>query len=236
MKKVTTNITSGQIVFIVCVLFCASFMFFYLGAKFGRSVFEFDDVSLSTQTELLPNEALMAEIQEKLESTKHEFIFHDVLVQNKPLSKKVVQKNQVKAPVINTPVQEPQESEVVVETKKEEAKPVEVKPPVAKQIKTKEGMIVKFSDPTVFSENAVPLKPDTKFHIQLGGFPQKESAIQAANDWNAKGVFAKVVPSESSSGYKIQIGQFTDINSAMLYQKQLSESQSIKGRIVYAEK
>lgn len=213
-------------------------MFFYLGAKFGRTVFDFDDVGLSSKNGLLPNDTMVAEIEEKLKNSKHEFTFHDVLLKKKALNQKVEKSPNLKAPVINSqkvskPVQIKEEPKVV---KKVEPKPVPQEP-VAEQIKTKEGMVVKFLEPTVISDHAIALKPDTKFHIQLGEYDSKQAARDAADVWIQKGIFAKVVPVDGAQNtYKIQVGQFKTINKAMHYQNKLAQDQNLNGRIVYAEK
>lgn len=79
MKKVTTNITFSQILFILFTFCFASLIFFYLGAKFGPQILEISLASTQASEPILPDEQLAMEIQELLKSKKHDFVFHDAL-------------------------------------------------------------------------------------------------------------------------------------------------------------
>lgn len=85
MKKVTTNITFGQILFILLTGIFSSLMAFYLGAKFGRNVFNINSQAEIQSGSMLPDEKLAQEIKDLISQKKQGFLFHDVL-QNKELT------------------------------------------------------------------------------------------------------------------------------------------------------
>lgn len=100
MKKVTTNITFGQILFILLTVLFASLMFFYLGAKFGPELFRLDRRSSSLNEPLLPDEQMALELQQLLESRTHDFQFQDILEKTKPVSLVLKKESKQKALVL----------------------------------------------------------------------------------------------------------------------------------------
>ncbi|MBF0103818.1 MAG: SPOR domain-containing protein [Deltaproteobacteria bacterium] len=82
MKKVTTNITFGQVLFILFIILFASLIFFYLGAKFGPGIIRLGQVRTGIDEPILPDEKMALEIKAILNEKKHDFVFYDAL-QNK---------------------------------------------------------------------------------------------------------------------------------------------------------
>lgn len=82
-KNISTSITMGQIVFIFFFFVVTSFMSFYFGARFGRSIFQFPDKSFEVSHHFLPNEHLEKEIEEIL-SSSGKFIFYETVEHKEP--------------------------------------------------------------------------------------------------------------------------------------------------------
>jgi cell division septation protein DedD len=86
MKKVTTNMTFAQVLFILFILMFSSLMFFYLGAKFGADILTLADRENRAAAEpFLPDDKLAAEIEALLVDSNHKLVFHDVVEGKKTL-------------------------------------------------------------------------------------------------------------------------------------------------------
>jgi hypothetical protein len=86
MKKVTTNMTFAQLLFVLFILMLSSLMFFYLGAKFGADILTLADRENREAAEpFLPDDKLAAEIEVLLADSSHKLVFHDVVEGKKTL-------------------------------------------------------------------------------------------------------------------------------------------------------
>lgn len=85
MKKVTTNMTFGQILFIFFILLASSLMFFYFGAKFGGDILTLADRSVEEVSEpFLPDDKLSAEIQDIIANHDQKLVFHEAVAEKAP--------------------------------------------------------------------------------------------------------------------------------------------------------
>lgn len=82
MKKVTTNMTFGQILFILFILFVSSLMFFYFGAKFGGDILTLADRPAEEVEEpFFPDDKLSAEIQDIISNHDQKLAFHEAVIE-----------------------------------------------------------------------------------------------------------------------------------------------------------
>ncbi|MCP5464367.1 MAG: SPOR domain-containing protein [Deltaproteobacteria bacterium] len=143
MKRVTTNITFGQILFILLTVVFASLVFFYLGAKFGNDVFSFSK-ERHMERKILPDEHLMDDIQKQLQANKHEFVFFEALQSKDSLkeleptiskSTNLPEKEILQNSIQKLAQQESKEAELESKSKKEvsESKKEEPQKPVAQK-------------------------------------------------------------------------------------------------------
>lgn len=80
MKKVTTNMTFAQLLFVLFILMLSSLMFFYLGAKFGADILTLADRENREAAEpFLPDDKLAAEIETLLADSGRKLVFHEVV-------------------------------------------------------------------------------------------------------------------------------------------------------------
>jgi cell division protein FtsN len=81
MKKVTTNMTFGQILFILFILLASSLMFFYFGAKFGGDILTLADRPVEEIEEpFFPDDKLSAEIQDIISNHDQKLAFHEAVI------------------------------------------------------------------------------------------------------------------------------------------------------------
>lgn len=79
MKKVTTNMTFGQILFVLSILFASSLMFFYFGAKFGGDILALSgdgDKNVSDDEPFLPDDRVSREIRDIIANHEQKLDFH----------------------------------------------------------------------------------------------------------------------------------------------------------------
>lgn len=207
MKKVTTNITLGQILFILFSFFMASFIFFYLGAKFGPDVLDLQNAS-ADGSGLLPDEKLAQEIKALLKSKKHDFMFDDVLSG----------KQDINAIKVTPPEPIVKIVEKIVAPHTELSK-LDEKPKNAEEPKVIELPQVN----TLVDEQAVA-EPVPAYSLQIGSFSDKKGADKALSQWLGRGYQGHVVAYQiagKGQWYRVELGQFVAESDAVAAQQKI---------------
>lgn len=263
MKKVTTNITFGQILFILLTVFFASLMFFYLGAKFGPNVLNMGDRSPSIDDPILPNERLAKEIKQLLKTKKHEFVFHEVLQDQKSLTIPKSKDIDVKTVKTQDTKNEPKTVSKKDKVKKDsQTQKKQVTTPVVKKddktrfdnhviIKKVDGMKVKMAEPKVINVSSTQQtkKPDLKpepteevkpvYRLQLGSYSEKSKADRARKKWQKRGypvVMIRTKISGKGYWYRLRLGKYASLTAAMNAQKRIMKKFRQSSRVVRSHK
>ncbi len=242
MKKVTTNITFGQILFILANFFVASFIFFYLGAKFGPDVLNLEDNS-HTMAGLLPDEKFAEEVKVLLQNKKHDFMFDSVLSG----------KNGMPA-VIEEP--KPIVQQITPPVKVEKTAAVEVA--TVKTTDTKFIPLVKKGDEpqkivaTITTERipdtVVPVPEETpaalldeevvpvaSFSLQIGSYAEKKVAANALSIWQKRGFDARVVSYDikgKGTWYRLELGSYSSEDQALNSQQNIMTQYKQSARVI----
>lgn len=209
MKKVTTNITFGQVLFILLTVVFASAMFFYLGAKFGRQVLNIADATVDDSQPLLPDEKVSEEIKKILAEEPPHFTFHDVLNENTSATK-------IKSPE-PTPVTKIISPKMGVEKKKQNEEDFLHIKIVPTEIAKKEGAVL-LDDPAATSV------PQKQYRLQVGSFSDKKKAQTSQAIWQARGYSVSLVSSEipgKGTWFKLYLGGFNSLNDVTAVQKKI---------------
>lgn len=85
MKRVTTNMSFGQLLFVIVTLFAASGMSFYFGTKFGSKVLQWGN-SDDLHDGFLPDEKVAIEVRDLLANAKVDYTFFEVVQNQKGYS------------------------------------------------------------------------------------------------------------------------------------------------------
>lgn len=103
MKKVTTNMTFGQILFVLSILFASSLMFFYFGAKFGGDILALSgdgDKNVADDEPFLPDDRVSREIRDIIASHEQKLDFHAAVSDAGVIPTVAAKKDDAKAPVL----------------------------------------------------------------------------------------------------------------------------------------
>lgn len=235
MKKVTTNITLGQILFILFTVFLASLMFFYLGARFGPEILHMKDPETQSADALLPDEKLAQEIKELLKTKKHEFTFYEVLQDKKGAAQvqpELKNEDSEQAISVETAKASAQNSQTADQSNKEAV----VKGVGHMQVKIAEPTVIDLVAPETASDAAQPEQTKSVlYHLSLGSFSDEKMAQKAVMKWQKRGYEARVV-STSVAGkgkwYRLEMGSFSDLDAAQNMQRTIMERYRESARIV----
>lgn len=203
MKRVTTNMTFGQIIFVLFILVVSSLMFFYLGAKFGGDIMSLTDQHKQEVNEpFLPDDKLTSEIENILSTHTEKLVFHDVVEGKKamqdvtPTEANKAQETHAPTPMV-VPVKIDDAKKTVTTTDVKTAKPGSPKP------------IVADGKPASLDKSQTPLKvllPGTKTtNTNVMTSPQIKTAASDKND-TAKTVLMPAV----HESYHLQLGSYAD--------------------------
>lgn len=232
MKKVTTNISFGQIVFILLVFCCSSLMFFYLGAKFGPRILGIEYAS--TNDAVLPDEKLALEVENILQTKNYDFVFHDVLQNEQQLEKVQPQYQEAKPtqilPAIPDPTKEAlsEKKEMIENTKVLEIKKTIKEIPKMDLVKKE----IDHEEPVHLDELIVP---ENKYRLQLGSYSKKKQALDSQSIWEKRGYDVAVVKtyiSGKGNWYRLQVGFFPDMDSVQKTQLEFMTKYQQSSKIV----
>lgn len=210
MKKVTTNITFGQVLFILLTVVFASAMFFYLGAKFGRQVLNIADSTADNSQPLLPDEKVSEEIKKILAEEPPQFTFHHVLDENTGDAKSVKSKTAATPAVVTTI---PVPLKVVLAPVK--TAPVETAKQPDDSLDQTTGLL---DDPMASSA------PQKQYRLQVGSFSDKKKAQTSKAIWQARGYLVSMASSEipgKGTWFKLYVGGFTSLDDVQAAQKKI---------------
>ncbi len=209
MKKVTTNITFGQIFFILLTFAFSSLMFFYLGAKFGPAMLSIGDQYDALDVSFLPDEKQAAEIKKLLKIKKPKFSFYDSLQDSKP-SPQINEKNNTDQATETTPKKEKPSSVATKETSKDNSE----------VLKKEKEVTVKYS-------------------LQLGSYSSQKRAERAKAKWKKRGFSSKiVVTSVAGKGkwYRLRLGNYASLDNVLTSQKKIMSKYRQGSQIIKLKK
>ena len=207
MKKVTTNITFGQVLFILLTLVFSSAMFFYLGAKFGRQVLNIAESGSDHEQPLLPDEKVSEEIKKILSGQQPQLTFHDVL----STPAKVVSVASPQEPILKST---PPASPIIAKT----------------QVKTKTALVVETGllddQSSVLQEEPqqVIVAPQKQYRLQVGSFADEKKAQTAKTVWQARGYTVSMTSTQipdKGTWFKLYVGGFTTLDDVQAAQKKI---------------
>ncbi|OVE82049.1 hypothetical protein BVY03_02015 [bacterium K02(2017)] len=239
MKKVTTNITFGQIFFILIIFIFASLMFFYLGAKFGPGLLSISQNKAGIEMTILPDEKIAQEIKMLIEKNKHEFVFYDALENKKNIN--VINKSPKKTTSqIYIPDQIIKDVKKASKINKDTIKAKEKVVQKNEKTKLKKEIInapmkVKVSEPQIIQTANDEHIIDPRFVLQVGSYSKKTKAINAQSVWKKRG-FKVNVMSFNNSGkgkwYRLRLGAYANLNDALLAKKKVMKKYRQSARII----
>jgi len=211
MKKVTTNITFGQILFILFIFLFASFIFFYLGTRFGSSILNISKSRTNFNEPILPDEKMAKEIKEILKSKKHDFVFYDALQTNTPLKGLTPKKYQEE---LKAEAYIPQE--LVLKIKMEMGQDKNVKK--EKKIKKALQLNVKSAKPTIINSVKHDDTFKQSFCLQMGSYSKKKKAKRARAIWKKRGYNVNIISfknKDKGRWYRLRLGGYANLNDAV---------------------
>lgn len=235
MKRVTTNITFGQILFILLTVVFASLMSFYLGAKFGPRLLNMGERPLSFDDPILPDERLAREIKELLKTRKHAFVFHEALQDEKDLKG------------LNRHGTDQKSSPRADKTgkagiKKDAAKTLADKVVVKKM----DNIRVKLAPPTLIKAGDdqspdVPVEPAPApvYWLQLGSYSSKKAAEKARKKWQKRGYSVSIVKTHiegKGHWYRLQLGHYGNVSEVLKAQNRIMQKYRMSTRVVKSRK
>lgn len=226
MKKVTTNITFGQVLFILLTVVFASASFFYLGAKFGRQVLNIADSVTDDSQPLLPDEKVSEEIKKILAEEPPQFTFHDVLDEHTnyvPIPKTKTVETVVKTtPPVSLKVNTEPVKLVTEKKKQTEEDLLKIKTaPIETAQKTNDVV----AQTTHLLDDPVAMSvPQKQYRLQVGSFSDKKKAQTSQAIWQARGYSVSMVSSEipgKGTWFKLYVGGFTSMDDVTAAQKKI---------------
>ncbi len=251
MKRVTTNMSFGQLLFVLLTIITTGMVGFYLGIKFGPQVSQLKNVEESKIT-FLPEDALAQEIKDWLKTAPIEYSFFEV-VQNKKDYPEALAQAQTEIPIVKmekTPeapvevIQEPEikkEPEVAV-IKEATPLPVPVNPvPVASLEKSDEQKIAlakieaekKMDMPELIKineeDNTLKVEEEfsqTKYLLQIGSYDSVKKAEKAKDMWAKRGFRPEIVKTKitgKGDGYRLRLGLLDDYSEIQAHQKDIQK-------------
>jgi len=254
MKKVTTNITSGQIFFILFTFLCSSLITFYLGAKFGPEILDLPKNYVEKDIPILPDEQIALEIEDILAKKKSDFVFYEELQGKKSKEKSVIPEPEVVKEKKNKPVEKvtitkttPSEKKTVKAVKKEVTKTnkneVITKKIGALNVKIAKPKIIdttkeiKKTAAVIKEVEEIKTEPtlSPQYSLQLGSYSEMKKADKAKALWKKRGYKVSIVDSEVPNKgvwYRLKIGAYITLEDALTAQKKMMKKFRQSSRIV----
>lgn len=247
MKKVTTNMSLGQLLFVVFTVLLSSLMFFYLGAKFGPQLLKLSESRHSLEEGFLPDDQLAQEINQILAEAKTDFTFFDVVQSKKKFPG--VKSSSGDIPRISMIQDEPkvktpdkveirdllaEESKKDVEEKKPEPKPKE-KPKVVKveapkvnkpvEEKPKAKTVEKVVKPEIEPKEEIKKELEqAKYLLQVGSYSSLKKAEKQKEVWEGRGYKPQIVVAQipgKGQWYRLRLGLYNNYDSIQSQQKSI---------------
>lgn len=227
MKIVTTNITSGQIFFILFVFLLGSLISFYLGARFGPDILDMESAQ-NLEEVILPEDDIAKEIEDMLSRQNHKLLAFEALQDDKP--DLLVTNSEVKT-TPSTPVREKEKKKIEESVKKTLPVPTQKIPPQEEKVRTTKigGLTVKMAPPTVIDVT------EPKFSLQIGSYSDREQAEKALNLWQQRGFRVKLVTAQipdKGLWYRLRLGAFQTQEEALEAQRDVMKRYRQSGQVV----
>ncbi|HLD44076.1 MAG TPA: SPOR domain-containing protein [bacterium] len=256
MKNVTTNITMGQVFFILLTVLFSSVMFFYLGAKFGPRMLQLNTAYRGVDEPFFPDEAQIKEVQEILKNNKHKFVFFDELQSNQPITQ-FPKDVQVTLPVAEKTelAANPEDStleagQALADTGlvKEEVSPkiAQKEPPAEKketapiQVGVSEPVLPpEATDLTVLPEAGLTPQSEFAYSLQLGSYSSQSKAQQALDAWKKRGYSVRLIKTTNAGKglwYRLSLGEYVSQDEALVAQKKIMSAFRQNGRVIKYKK
>ncbi len=236
MNKATSSLTFGQTIFILTIFLFSSFIFFYLGARFGPELLNLDDQRLAANAPILPDEIVQDELKKIIEAHSHNFIFHDALQNKKQLADlemiSAAQKQAFDSNQLALLSQAQQGAAKAAPPLKPEAT-IPDEPPVLDA-----SVLATMQSPVELLDTDLQAQAKTEYHLQLGSFADKAKANESLAIWIKRG-FSGLVSQTRIEGkglwYRIELGGYSSQAEAEAARQKMMKKYGQSARIVKVE-
>jgi cell division protein FtsN len=211
-KKITTNMTIGQLFFIFFILLTTSLMSFYLGSKFGSSLSgDHTELSAYTQNKILPDSQLEKEVLKILAEDDPKFTFYDDV-----RTASIVMTEDLSPRRLTVSRKEKTEQKRAGEKKTKEQKRAEQK--IEEQEKVEREKLAKAKS------TEKPEKGVRYYRLEMGSYGTLDKALRAKKVWVERGYSVRIIKDNVPNKglwYRLHLNKYDTRSQAVSAQKTL---------------